>query len=487
MFFCDNTISDDRYEALTKYFENQASKLKEEIQDVFELISKEEEQIELINTPSSVNDLNAGFHDNYLKRKTLLDKEVKKYRSLLTRIKSALIKKVETNIYSPVTTIFSENGLDSFFAKLLIINETLELNNKFTENFVWVIENERLKYKNHLVAKFLKQKKYLAKQTRYDKAISEIEKLNIKVGAYEKQIDRLIAMKKSDEEGCMQFNSFVQSFLSREDIEVKLNTDTKKFNLMRGDELAQNLSEGEKMAISFSHFLVQMKSTEQKGDLGNYIIFIDDPISSLDSNHVFQINSLLREVFFDQTPDTNNPEQLMWGVKCKQLFISTHNFEFFNLLKELPKKHFKKDSRYYISRQGNKATIEKLPKVYNTFSSEYHFLFSEIRSFNRVRNKGASSKLLTIPNILRRFVEMYTLTKFPSNDDIDVRAVEVFGKEKSKRILKLLHHFSHFNSIDRLYKHSESVADIEYVCKEVINHIETEDKMHYNALIAALK
>ncbi len=81
---------------------------------------------------------------------------------------------------------------------------------------------------------------------------------------------------------------------------------------------------------------------------------------------------------------------------------------------------------------------------------------------------------------------MYTLTKYPSADDVDVRANEVFGKLKSKRILKLLHHFSHFNNIDRLHKHSESIADIENACKDLIDHLKNEDSKHYQALKSAL-
>src|ERR1700731_4791900 len=170
----------------------------------------------------------------------------------------------------------------------------------------------------------------------------------------------------------IQFNSFVQSFLNRDDIEIKLNNSTKKFNLMRGADLAQNLSEGEKMAIAFSHFLVNLKSIEQKGKLHEYIVYIDDPISSLDSNHIFQINSLLKETFFELTKDPANAKNSFWKITCNQLFISTHNFEFFTLLKELPKKGYKKDSRYFITRKATEASIEKLPDVYNTFSSEYH-------------------------------------------------------------------------------------------------------------------
>lgn len=52
------------------------------------------------------------------------------------------------------------------------------------------------------------------------------------------------------------------------------------------------------------------------------VIYIDDPISSLDSNHIFFIFSLIENV-----------------IACKkkygQLFISTHNLDFLKYLKRL--------------------------------------------------------------------------------------------------------------------------------------------------------
>ena len=436
--FCGNKIEEERYNALILYFDNQASKLKEKISKITKIIYNEEEAINSIIIPYSFNDFNENFQEIYKKSKIDFDKEVKKYKYVLNKIKNALNVKITKSLYRELPISIDETEINSLVGKIKQINDIIIQNNKFIDDFQIVIGRERDKYKNHLVASFLKESKYLAKEHRYNKALIEIKKLDEKVQEYEKEILILNAKKESDAEGCVQFNSFVQSFLSRDDIEIKLNDETRKFNLMRGTVLAQNLSEGEKMAISFSHFLVFIKSIERKGKLNDYIIFIDDPISSLDSNHVFQINSLLKEIFFDKVPNLDPRQRdLMWILKCKQLFVSTHNFEFFNLLKEMPKTNGlgKKESRYFISRKIHDSTIEKLPNVYNSYSSEYHYLFSEIVNFDNDPNKNSSAKLFLMPNILRRFVEMYTLTKYPSNEEVDIRADEVFGKIISKRIM----------------------------------------------------
>lgn len=253
--------------------------------------------------------------------------------------------------------------------------------------------------------------------------------------------------------------------------------------LLRGGENASNLSEGEKTAIAFSHFLVTIKSLESKGVFKDYIVFIDDPISSLDGNHIFQINSILKEMLFSN----DNPGG-EWKLKCLQLFFSTHNFEFFNLLRELPMEKPSKESKYYIERSftDNTTTIKELPAILDKYKSEYHYLFKEIYEFNKLRKPLKSDKLLLIPNTLRRFLEMYTLTKYPSDQNVDRRADKIFSPEISKRICKPFHYFSHLDNIDRIGKQSEYVADIPVACRELIKHIKKKDKLHFEALEIAI-
>jgi hypothetical protein len=41
-------------------------------------------------------------------------------------------------------------------------------------------------------------------------------------------------------------------------------------------------------------------------------------------------------------------------------------------------------------------------------------------------------QLLLVPNTIRRFVKMYTMARYPSNEDVDERSNKVFGKVKPK-------------------------------------------------------
>lgn len=491
--FCDNIVNEDRIKFLVDYFNSQAANLKEVVEAIKQLILEEFNKLNNINFPSSSNDFNLGYAEEYKTHKKKFDNLLSSYKKHLSSINKKLETKLNKSLYLKVDEI-KLFKIEDIINSIEDINEQIIKNNNFTKGFQHRIESERNLFKNHLVASFLKREKYNLKEKHYEKALIEIDKLDKKVQEIEKEILFYESKKVSDEEGALQYTYFIQSFLSREDIEIKLDSNTKKFKLLRNDENASNLSEGEKTAIAFSHFLVSIKAIESKGKFKDFIVFVDDPISSLDGNHIFQINSLLKETFFEQIPSSNNPNQNMWDLKCKQLFISTHNFEFFNLMKELPtingyrysKKEKSNESRYFIERSLLDSKILLLPKIYDSFASEYHYLFSEIVKFDKEADKGNSEKLLLIPNILRRFAEMYTLTKFPSDDPFDERAIEVFGKINSKRILKPLHYFSHFDNIDRIGKQSDLIADLPIACSTLIKVIKEKDDKHYKALLKAI-
>lgn len=127
------------------------------------------------------------------------------------------------------------------------------------------------------------------------------------------------------------------------------------------------------------------------------IVYIDDPISSLDSNHIFQVNSLIRETFF------RNDTTRGWTTTCKQIFFSTHNFEFLSLLREIqPKFNSSKKSSNYLIRKTSptNSSFETMPASMMEYPSEYHFLFEVLHEFhtadtNQIINTDAASKCCT--------------------------------------------------------------------------------------------
>ncbi|TDP59070.1 AAA family ATPase, partial [Roseateles toxinivorans] len=200
----------------------------------------------------------------------------------------------------------------------------------------------------------------------------------------------------------------------------------------------------------------------------------------LDSNHIFQVYSILKSTFFKKIPN-----QRTVATTCKQLFVSTHNYEFFSLLRDLPG-----EARYFLTKRisSTRSTMGNLPESISRYSSEYHYLFHILHSFDQSSNKADAEHLLALPNAARRFLELYTYAKLPMgrSSKVEKRAELLFGAEKANRILKVLHHFSHLESVERLMTNTNAVADIEGAVSLLMESLKA-DNDHYQALLAAVQ
>jgi wobble nucleotide-excising tRNase len=106
---------------------------------------------------------------------------------------------------------------------------------------------------------------------------------------------------------CEEINEQLKTFLGRDDLIFEVVEGG--YEVKRNGKTADRLSEGEKTAIAFVYFTIHLK--DRDFDISKEIIVIDDPISSMDSNSIFQAFSFLK----NSVKDAN------------QVFILTHNFD----------------------------------------------------------------------------------------------------------------------------------------------------------------
>lgn len=111
----------------------------------------------------------------------------------------------------------------------------------------------------------------------------------------------------------------------------------------------KSLSEGEKMIISFLYFVELCKGKESETEeVQNKIIVIDDPISSLSHNYIFNVAQLIKNEFFI------SPNYL-------QVFILTHSMYFFHELNKI-----------YAGKEKNKS--KKLFRIVRTIDKSSSIL-----------------------------------------------------------------------------------------------------------------
>lgn len=494
--FCNNPLTETRLSQLKNYFENQASQLKREVEGLIKMIKDKCGSIEdLLNTISH-NDFNKGFQEEYLLELTNYNNLKTPFISTLNEIVELLTEKLNSKIYTKMTLSVDMDSAILFSEQINSLNDLIIRNNKFSEEFDNLIQEDRGRYQKHLVAVFLKEIDYLSVEQNALKAQDKLDDLDNEIERLSSDIKTLEGEIKSMAKGRDQFNDFVKVFLSRDDLMIELSTSEDSFILKRAGKSARNLSEGEKSAIAFAYFLVYLESLHSQGKLRDTIIFIDDPISSLDSNHIAKVYSIINSFFFRKGLDPDNSSKV---INCfRQLFISTHSFEFFSFLKDSnPIKRKRKATgedgitrevssvNYYFIKKINSqsSTISPLPKSLKRYKSEYVHLFSLIHSFYHAGCDLDDENFILMPNAIRRFLEMYSLMKLPHTaDEFDNRLKELSGDDTN---IKFLHHFSHFTSFEKLIKYDDLISTLPDATKELFDLLE-KDKAHLNSLIKAI-
>src|SRR5690606_35487479 len=207
--------------------------------------------------------------------------------------------------------------------------------------------------------------------------------------------------------------------------------------------------------------------------LEDLIVFIDDPISSLDANHIYDVAYLL-----------------IANLKaCRQLFISTHSSEFFNTIKQdwadrggRFKKHH---AAFLVHREGDgQSQLLNLPAHLAKFRSDYHHVFHCLRRF-QVSESQDINAYMSCPNLLRRFLEMYLGFRRPTPQPY-VNKLDILFDDEVERgaVARYADEGSHSTSTLRLLEYSDFPAMSRGMVERVMKALERVDPDHYEVLIA---
>jgi wobble nucleotide-excising tRNase len=233
----------------------------------------------------------------------------------------------------------------------------------------------------------------------------------------------------SEHKGGEELTAHLRQFLGRTDLVFENSKDG--YVVLRRGKSAKRLSEGEKTAIAFLYFLVQLK--DQDFDLAEGVVVIDDPISSLDSGAIYQAFSFLKNV----------------TQSAKQLFILTHNHEFLRLVlnwfQNLPGALGKRSYSMVLCLEtaaGRSARITALDKLLIEHATEYHYLFKVLYTF---QSDGTILSCYHVPNVARKVLETFLDFHVPSNKSLYRKLDETdFDPHKKTAIYKFTNDLSHF-------------------------------------------
>ena len=163
------------------------------------------------------------------------------------------------------------------------VKDVFDQSNGIISEFEKKQEESKEQYKKHYIASFLISEKYRESKQKKELAENRVSAIRSIVSQKEQEQKELRNRLDSVDKGKDELNKFIKIFLNREDLIIEV-TEDKYFVLNRNGKIATHLSDGEKTAIAFSHFMVMLKSLKEEGyQLLNEEVLLDY-IKFLESN-----------------------------------------------------------------------------------------------------------------------------------------------------------------------------------------------------------
>jgi len=297
---------------------------------------------------------------------------------------------------------------------------------------------------------------YKAKQGEYRKLDADIKNLNKNVTSIQPTIDEINRILKSygflnfeivptEEEGFYQ--------IQRED----------------GSNAEATLSEGEITFITFLYYLQLTKGGISKDEVNNErVLVIDDPISSLDSNVLFVVSTLIKDIIKNIKADIGD---------VRQLILLTHNVYFHKEVSFIDgRTKTCNRTNFWILRKNDKVTGLQSFKMNNPIQSSYELLWQELKS-DEVKST------LSIQNIMRRIIENYfkLLGKY-GDDDLILKFETKEQQEICRSLISWINDGSHSINDDLYVELQDRTIEVyKNVFKDIF--ILTNHQGHYNMMM----
>lgn len=457
--FCGSPLPGNLLEKYEKHFSEEYEDLMSELNVLIEDLEKYKISIPFPDEKR----LYPQLETKYKGIKDEFEHAINKYNENIEKLRELLREKIK----SPFKK-FAERMIRfdcfSFNETLKKLNEVIREHNGITDNFKSEQEKAFEKLELHYACEFNKENKYFNSLNRLEKLKNKRDQNTKDIEEKQGRIRKIEAQLSDIAKAADKINQYLRSMFGKEHIKIEA-TDKNKFKILRDSSEAKNLSSGEKTAIAFSYFLTRLEDKDT--DISKAVVFIDDPISSLDSNHLYNTFAVI------QTKLSN----------CHQLIISTHNHEFFNLIKEWFKDNKDKFSFYLnerIIKNGDEVSeIRTLPKTLLNYKSEYHFLFSKIKSFADNPRTDYES-LYQLPNIIRRFLEAFIGFKYSTGLRNGLK--QLIDNESDRiKVERFVHEFSHQRDLNRSLRFCDT-NECKTIVDIVLKAVESKDSEHYKTL-----
>jgi wobble nucleotide-excising tRNase len=269
-----------------------------------------------------------------------------------------------------------------------------------------------------------------------------------------------------------QLNRELRAYLGHGDLQCELK-DT-GYIITRKGALAKDLSEGERSAIALLYFLKTLNGRDF--DKTNGAVVLDDPVSSLDANALFNAFAYVKDHCKD----------------ARQVILLTHNFGFFKAVREWfhnLRGDLKREWRIYmlstrVADSGRCSSICDIDPLLKNYESEYHFLFAYIYRLSKAPMAQKLEEYLPAPTIARRVLESFLAFRVPQKDSLHSRMEAVPCEDAVKsRIYRFVNTHAHKDGIGDQDDDMTILSETKAVLEAILQFMRVADAEHCDRMI----
>ncbi|WP_187858785.1 AAA family ATPase [Helicobacter pylori] len=424
--FCTQEITNNIIQAYTSYFNKRIEQFNQDSLKVSETLKEILEQWNIKEILQSFERFEPFMKKDFSINKESLENALEQIKVLLEKLQKEVDKKEGVKNKEKFQEI-DKKLLENYEKLQQCVNETRNILNQKEEQ-----KKKLKKLKTELEEARIKKAKHdsydLQKSKEEAKRKLSIlnrghERLNCLLEEIDKKLKELYNKKRPDIEIINKYLKALNlpKYSLDKDYRIVLNSDA-----LENSEAKIILSDGEKTTLAFAYFLARLKLFYKKEGLKNLVVVIDDPISSLDEQRIYNTAYLVANINQELAGEKLSNEE-----NKVQVFVLTHNHTFMARLINMVGKHA---CYFQLERHQGQLKIVCKDKVKGYFDTFYLLLFKEVYAFAKEETvQDSFNEAINYGNKIRILLESFLKINF-----IDSFSGEnsVFMEDKIKKLIE---------------------------------------------------
>ena len=494
--FCEGVYTEERIDRLNRHFDESLKRVQKTIETLDTQLATYEEQCErFVRGLEPPRSLDEARTKRWIGRTDAIRDLIVAVKERLMFLRQQLDCK-QGELFQPLTLEESSTG-SSLSGKVDVeaLDAIIREHNNDIDNYDQIKEQVCSDVVQYYVEQV--REAYTASKEVAQEAESKLSSTQEQLEANKAELKQLKNSQQDRAHFAQLLTTDLQRYFGRDELTFELS-DGDAYSIRRNGEKAEHLSEGEQRSIALLYFLRDIESNG--ANLRERIVIFDDPVSSVDDGAATGAFAYI----WDKCIGLDDK-----GIA--QLFVLTHNFDFFRRWINGLDSTFKskrKQSEYSIreirasSSRNDEGEQTRAPYFvlwddptrYTQLRSEYHYLFwwaAEALANSKNPNTGIIDSYDTamLPNVCRRLLEGFLSFRYPQyigsfRNQMSVAIDQLEDSASRNHMLRLMHEYSHNEQCDMAKP--IQMLETPVVVEHIFKTIRKLDQDHYTAMCEAL-